>query len=183
DYYVPDGVKYTITLDGSGLSESDNETVGVIGPSYDLSASDINLNPGEKDTLGIAPDATSFTYMASRAETPQLELAVSDSQADYTFDVSGASDVEGSTVTLGLPAEGTSLSIDTGTAPGSSTFDLSMTREDQNGKQQFDHKGVTLSNSDTAQLQFGDWQNGKSLPLVVTQGGQQTTETLVDQSA
>ena len=36
DYYVPDGVKYTITLDGTDLKEQDTESVGIVAPGFEL---------------------------------------------------------------------------------------------------------------------------------------------------
>jgi hypothetical protein len=180
-YYVPDGVHYDITLDGTGMTEADNEELGVIGPDFELSASDININPGEKDTLGIDPDAEKLTYNASRPETPILELAVSDTAADYTFDVSGESDAN-STVTLGLPIDGGVFNIDTGTTEGTTTFDLSMLREDDNGSQEFDHNDMDLNNGDSAQMQFGNWSNGQSIPIVVTHpDGSKETQQIADQ--
>lgn len=182
DYFVPDGHTYTVTIDGSKLTATDDTSVGIIGPSFELSVDSIQLNPGEKDTLIAAPDATKVTYNAARSETPKIEVAVSDDTADYTFDVSGVSDQPGSTVTFGLPLEKPSFIIDATGAQGTSTFDLTMTREDNQGKTTFGHDGITLGGGDMAELKFGDWANGQSIPLVTTQNGQQTTEQLTDQT-
>ena len=82
------------------LTGADTETVGIIGPSYDLSVKDIPMNPGDKDTLVVEPDATKLSYTSSRPESPTLELGVSDNQADYSFDIGGVSDQPGSTINL-----------------------------------------------------------------------------------
>jgi len=180
-YYVPDGATYTVIVDGSGLKETDPTSVGIIGPSFELSVDDIQLAPGEKDTLIAAPDATKLSYTTTRAESPKIELGVSDESADYVFDLSGKTVQAGSTVNLSLPAESSDLTIDTAGAPGSSTFNLSMTREDDQAKLEFTHDGIALTGSDSAVLQFGKWtSNGDSIPLVITHDGTQRTETLSD---
>ena len=181
EYHVPDGVTYTITVDGTALKAADVETVGLIGPSYDLAVSGIDLQPGETDTLVAAPDATQLTYKASSAQTPTIDLGVSDSKADYSFTISGETDQPGSTVKVGLPREAGTLSLDTGGSTGTTTLDLAMTREDEKGVLNFKHKGIALASGDTASLQFGSWSaDGDPIPLVLSTGGTQTTEMLTD---
>jgi hypothetical protein len=182
DFFVPADARYTITIDGTALTASDTEAVGIIGPSYDLSVDDIPLSPGEKDTLVAEPDATKLSYTSSRAESPTLELAVSDKQADYSFVLGGVSDQPGSTINLGLPAEGGSLTINNvGSAPASSV-DLQMTRYSEQGTQVFRHQAIALAAGDTAELQFGAWTNtNRGIPLVTTRNGQQSTQTLANQ--
>lgn len=181
EYHVPDGVTYTITIDGTGLAAADPETVGVIGPSSDLEVNAIDLQPGQKDTLVAGPDATELSYTASSTRTPTFEIAVSDAKAYYNFTISGVADAPGSTVKLGLPPTAGTLSIDTQNSTGTATFDLSMSREDADGQLNFDHKGIDLAAGDDASLQFGNWAaDGQSIPLVLNQGGTHTTETLTD---
>ena len=181
EYHVPDGVTYTITIDGTALTAADVETVGLIGPSYDLAVSGIDLHPGETDTLVAAPDATQLTYKASSAQTPTFDLGVSDSKADYAFTISGEADQPGGTVKIGLPREAGTLSIDTGDSTGTATLDLAMTREDETGVLNFKNHGIALASGDTASLQFGSWSaDGDPIPLVLNHGGTQTTEMLTD---
>jgi hypothetical protein len=182
EFFVPADVRYTITVDGTALTNPDTETVGILGPSYDLSVKDIPMNPGDKDTLVTEPDATKLSYTASRPESPTLEVAVSDNQADYSFIVDGVSDRPGSTINLSLPAEGGSLTMtNVGSAPASSV-NLKMTRYTQQGTQTFSHTAISLGGGDTAELQFGNWTNSnEGIPLVTTHNGQQSTRPLTNQ--
>jgi hypothetical protein len=100
DFFVPVDATYTITIDGTALTHTDTETVGLVGPSYDLAVKDIPMNPGDRDTLVAQPDATKLSFSSSRAVSPTLELGVSDNQADYSFDINGVSDRPGSTINL-----------------------------------------------------------------------------------
>ncbi len=165
-YYVPDGVKYTITVDGTNLQSADDTSVGVIGSSFDLSVDGITMNPGEKDTLVASPDATQLAYTSSRAESPTLSLAVSDTNADYTFEVMGLSDVPGSTTTLKLPAEGADLVIDTGASTGPSNVTVKVHREDGEGVKDFIGKDIQLAAGEQADLAFGSWTDPSQPPPI-----------------
>ena len=70
DFFVPADATYTITIDGTALTQADTETVDIIGPSYDVAVKDIPMHPGDKDTLMAAPDATTLSYTSSRVESP-----------------------------------------------------------------------------------------------------------------
>jgi hypothetical protein len=181
DYYVPEGVKYTISLDGTQLQSTDDTSIGVIASSFETQVDNISLNPGEKDTFVVAPDATQLSYTSSRSESPTISVGVSDTNADYTFEVMGVSDQPGSTVNVMLPADGTDLTVDTAGQGGTSDVSLQMTREDGQGVQVFKHSGISLAGGDQATLKFGDWANGQPLPLVVTHAGNQTTQNLTDE--
>ncbi len=182
DFFVPADVKYTVTLDGTGLRTPDAETLAITGPSYDLSVGPIPIRPGDKDSLVIEPDATQLSYTTSRAETPTLTLGVSDNRADYSFQLAGISDQPGSTLNLGLPPEGGSLNLQSVGAATTSNVNLKMTRSSPQGVQVFNHQAIPLAGGDRDQLLFGNWTNtNQGIPLVITHQGQQSTQTLPDQ--
>ncbi len=184
NYYVPDGTKFTVSLDGTDLKQADQESVGVIGPTFDLEVDNINLQPKEKDTLDIGADATHWTYSASSVQSPDISLGVSDDSADYTFDVKGDSVPAGGTTTIDLPGEGGSLTLGTANS-AHGNYTLAMERDDDSSGQvsNFSHSGISLAGGDTAELQFGGWTPGGSIPLVITQNGSQHTESLSDSAA
>jgi hypothetical protein len=182
NFFVPADVRYTITVDGTALTNPDTETVAIIGPSYDLSVKDIPMNPGDKDTLVAEPDATKLSYTSSRPESPTLDIGVSDNHADYSFVVGGVSDQPGSTIILSLPAEGGSLTMANVGSAGASSVNLKMTRETEQGMQVFSHDAISLAGRDTAELQFGKWTNSnEDIPLVTTHNRQHSSQTLTNQ--
>jgi hypothetical protein len=182
DFFVPANGRYTLTIDGTTLTGTDTETLGIVGPSYDLSVNDIPVHQGDKDILVVQPDATKLSYTSSRPESPTLKLGVSDKQADYSFAISGVSDQPGSTINLSIPAEGGSLSMDNVGSTGVSTLNLRMTRETEQGVQVFRHDAIPLAGGDKAELQFGNWTNpSQGIPLITTHTGQRSTQTLTDQ--
>jgi len=182
DYLVPDGVQYTITLDGTALTEQDpSEDVGIVAPGYDLEVDNINLNPGETDTMKVAADGSSVSYNASAQQAPVLNYGVSDTTSDYSFVVSGDDIPANGTVNLDLPAGGSGLAISTADTGGATnTLSLSLDKEDDSGSHTFAHGGIALADGDSATLNFGDWSPGQSMPLVITQSGVTHTENLSD---
>ena len=95
--YVPANVAYTITLDGTPLTAPDTESIGIIGPSWHIAINDIPMHPGDKDTLTVDPNATKLTYHTTRAQSPTIQAAVSDTRAHYAFVIAGVSSQPGST--------------------------------------------------------------------------------------
>ena len=107
---------------------------------------------------------------------------MSDTRAHYAFVIAGVSSQPGSTINLGVPAEGGSLNITNVGSTAASSVNLQMTRETEQGVQNFRHGDIPLTGGDTAELQFGNWTNtNQGIPLVTTHNGQQTTQTLTNQ--
>jgi hypothetical protein len=180
--YMPANVAYTITLDGSALTGPDTESIQIIGPAWHIAITDIAMQPGDKDTLSVDPNATRMTYHTTRAKSPTFEGSVSDTRAQYAFVVSGVSSRPGTTFNFSVPAEGGSLIISNTGSSGTSRLNLQMTRYTEQGLQHFSHSAIPLAGSDTADLQFANWTNpSQGIPLVTTHNGQQTTQTLTNQ--
>ena len=182
-FFVPAGSKYTLTIDGTSLKNTDVETVGIIGPSYDVTVKDIKMYAGEKDRLMVDANASAVAYTASRSKPWTVELGVSDDGADYSFDIRGTSDPHHTTFDLALPPDAGTLTLDRARSTGPSKVGLSLTRETDDGIATFVHDGVSLDGGDTLTLQFGNWTApGEGIPLVTTHNGQQTTETLANRA-
>ena len=180
--YVPANVAYTITLDGTPLTAPDTESIGIIGPSWDLAINNIPMQPGDKDTLTVDPNGTKLTYRTTRAQSPTIAAAVSGPRADYAFVIAGVSSQPGATINLNVPPEGGSLIISTVGSTGASRVNLQMTRETEQGVQHFTHDAIPLTGGDTAELQAANWTSpSQGIPLVITHNGQQTTQTLTNQ--
>ena len=177
-FYVPANVAYTITLDGTPLTAPDTESIGIIGPSWDIAVNSIPMHLGEKDVLTVDPNATRLTYRTDRAQSPTIEAAVSDTQAEYAFVIGGVSSLPGSTITLRIPAEGGNLVISSVGSSAVSSMDFQMTRSTEQGAQHF-HHAIPLVGGDTADLRFGNWTSpDQGIPLVTTHAGRVSTRVL-----
>ena len=170
-YYVPDGTKFTITVDGTPLKNADNESVTVIGPYFDLSVSSINVHPGEKDTINVGADGAAWSFQSSQPQMPEIGLGISDDTTDWAFDIKGDQVPANSTINVALPGEGGTMTFGTASGAGQGSFTLAVDRLDENGITHFEHSGIQLSGGDTASLAFGSWQNGQPMTLSISQGG------------
>jgi hypothetical protein len=182
DFSVPADQTYTLSLNGAGVKAADNETMGIVGPGFDVSVSNISMQTGDKDQLVAAPFATSMSYTSSRVSSPTFKVGVSNSQADYAFVVNGLSSQANKPSTLLLPAESGNLTMKASGGANASGVNVTMTRYTRQGTATFSHGGIALAGGDSAQLQFGNWTNsGQGIPLAVTHKGQQSIQTLANQ--
>jgi hypothetical protein len=96
--------------------------------------------------------------------------------------IGGVSEQAGGTINLGLPAEGSSLTLQYVGPAITSSVNFKMTRETEQGVQVFNHSAIPLVGGDLAQFQFGNWTGtDQSIPLVTSHNGQQSTQTLANQ--
>jgi hypothetical protein len=178
--FVPANETYTLSVGGTGMTGPDKETLGIVGPTFDLSVDNVQVHPGDKDRLVAAPNATKVSYTSSRPSAPTFEIGVSDNQADYGFAVSGLSEKANGTTTLKLPAESGDLTMQTSTGAPNSNVNLQMTRYTASGPLTFDGNFPLIGGS-SADLSFGDWSGaGQNMPLVTTDHGNQTIQTVDD---
>ncbi|HEV2369460.1 MAG TPA: hypothetical protein VGR90_06270, partial [Acidimicrobiales bacterium] len=184
DYLVPDGVQYTITLDGSSMTQQDpQEDFGLIAPGYDLEIDNLSLNPGEKDMLSVSRNGTKASFTSSAQQAPVAYYGVSDSTSDYTFALSGDDIPANGTISFDLPINGTGFTFSTSnTGNATNSVSIGVDKEDDSGSHQFESDGIALSDGDTATLEFGSWSPGQSMRLEATQGGQKRSEDLPDQA-
>jgi hypothetical protein len=142
----------------------------------------IPLKRGDKDILVVEPDATKISYTRSRSESPTVKVAVTDTGAEYAFEIAGLSDQPGSTFNLSLPPEGGTLNWEDVGAARASTVNFKMTRSNERGVQTFNHSGIALAAGSTAQIQFGIWTtSSQAMPITTTNNGQQSAQTLNNQ--
>ena len=74
-YFVPTNMTFQITIDGAPLKQADPTDVTMIGPGYDLGVYDINLEPGQQDTLVVAPNGDHCPTRPRAASRPVSCLA------------------------------------------------------------------------------------------------------------
>jgi hypothetical protein len=182
-YRMPPSLVVTVTVDGTALTKADETNVDLIGPGYDLAVDGIMLDPGQKDTLTLAPDGKTLSYTTNKSESPELDLgvdAVGDSP-DYAFAVKGVKVEGGGTVSAALDLTGGRFQLSTANATAGGTYGIAMGRFDTTSEQVFGHDSIALAPGDTATLVFGDWKkDGDAMPLVVNHNGTEDTTQLTD---
>ena len=171
-YKVPVGMKFTLTIDGTGLEKPDLTNVEMIGPGYAIGVLGILLEPGQKDTLTLSPNGTKLSYKTDSTETPSLIIGVERSGADYEFEFKGVQIESGETVDLELNNQQNTITLGSKNSKKPATYAFVLSRIDESGEQNFEHDGITLDPGDIVQIQFGNWKGqGGSLDFSLDKGG------------
>jgi hypothetical protein len=171
-YYVPTNIDFTISIDGSELTEPSESTVTFIGPGYVLEVSDIMLDPGQVDILDIAPDGSLLSYRTTSNETPLMLVGIETDAADYLFAVQGYEMESGEALNLSLDTEKGWLSLDSIDNNASALYSLLVARYDDQGEQVFGADDVALDPNDVVYVDYLKWAgNGQPMELDIDRGG------------
>lgn len=180
-YNVPTGVQFTISVDGTRLTQETLSSVAMIGPGYDLAVDDIFLDPGQKDTITFSPDGQSISYKTDYNESPDIILGLEASGADYAFLVRGVDIENGSTINLHLDQDRGRLSL---SAPGNTQpglYSLEVDRIGADGEETFSHDDITLEPDDTIYVDYLDWQGeGTDISVEVDEESDGTIDETVE---
>jgi hypothetical protein len=176
-YYIPANVDFTISIDGSELTQPSESTVTFIGPGYVLEVSDIKLDPGQVDILDIAPDGSLLSYRTTSGETPVMLVGIETDAADYLFEVQGYEMESGEALNLSLNTEEGWLSLDSIDNNASALYSLYMERYDDQGAELFGADDVALDPNDVIYVDYLKWAgNGQPMELDVDRGGDGTVD-------
>lgn len=171
-YYIPTDIDFTISIDGSELTEPANSTVTFIGPGYVLEVSDIMLEPGQVDILDIAPDGSLLSYSTTSNETPVMLVGIETDAADYLFAVQGYEMESGEALNLALNTQEGWLSLDSIDNTASALYSLLVAKYDDQGEQVFGADDVALDPDDVIYVDYLKWAgNGQPMELDVDRGG------------
>ncbi|MBI4658167.1 MAG: hypothetical protein HY735_04825 [Verrucomicrobia bacterium] len=179
-YFVPVGLAFTLTLDGSVVDRMTDTSVTMIGPGYELSVDDIHLDPNQKDTMVFSPDGKSLSYKTSSNESPEISLGFETTGADYDFTVKGVDVEAGATLHIKLDKAKGTLAISTTGNKQDGTYALSMGRLEKDSAQYFDHDEIELLPNDIATLDYGKWQGDRtSITLLLDHNSDGTVDETI----
>ncbi|KAB8140048.1 hypothetical protein F8S13_25575 [Chloroflexia bacterium SDU3-3] len=171
-YYIPVDIDFTISIDGSRLTEPTTSTVTMIGPGYALDVSEIVLAPGDVDTLDVSPDGSLISYRTQNTVTPYIQVAVETDAADYLFGIYGEEMAPGEALNLALDTKQGWLSLDSidNAEPGS--YSIEVAKYDDASEQIFGAGGVVLEPDDVVYIDYLKWPgNNQPMALDVDYGG------------
>jgi hypothetical protein len=166
-YRIPAASTFTITVDGSRLTEMASSAVSVIGAGWFLAVDDISLEPGEIDNIGISGDGKTYAvvYQTNYTETPEVYLGIETEAADYAFLVQ-ATELTGEedTLNIAIDMENQVLALTTSgnTEPG--TFDFYVLRIDDSGEAAFGTSGYSMQPNASLYLLYSEWP-GPGTPM------------------
>jgi hypothetical protein len=180
-YFVPTGMAFQVTIDGTPLKEADLTDVVMIGPGYDLGIFDIGLDPGQQDTLTLSPDGTSLSYKTESTESPIIVFGMQLDGADYEFEIMGVDVAGGGTINVNLDTKEGWLTVDTDGTENAGEYALVMTRYDDDGEESYESEGIVLEPTDLMYIYYGKWTgNGGALEVGIDAGSDGTIDEQVN---
>ena len=174
-YRIPVGIKFTVTLDGSQITQDEMNDISMIGPGYDLAVEDIKVVAGESDTLTFSPDGKQISYKPSAEEAPTIVLGIEHAGSDYEFSIKGADVQKGAAINVSQDYDAGKLAIST-TDTQPITYGLSLNRIDTNAEASFSHDGLTLDPGATAYIDFGKWDGKGDISIGIDQKSSGTVD-------
>lgn len=177
-YRIPTGVKFTITIDGTGLKKADQTEVVMIGPGYDIGVTGIDLQPGQKDTLTLSADGKSLSYKTDASESPVIIVGFDGKTADYSFAIQGVDVDGGGTINVTLDTTANTISITSAGSRKPGTYGAEISRTTSKGEEVFFHDAIPLAPDDAATFQYGNWGGNKQPMSIVIKHKNGTSETL-----
>lgn len=170
-YDLPSGSKLTVTLDGSLLKKKEASDVTMFGAGYSMGIYDVDLEPGEKDTIEFSADGSRIVYTTAKDETPELELDVDTSGADYEFSVYASGESEGQRVELGIDLKKGIFTVEASAKDGGSSYNVEVRRYTAAGEEVFAHKGLATGAKDRMVFKYAAWKgNHQGMDVGIDRG-------------
>jgi len=171
-YDVPSGHKLTMTIDGSALSADAPTDVSMIAPGYTMGVYGIDLAPHEKDELVVSPDWSEVSYSTPASESPELELGIETSGADYVFDIRAGAETGGQRIDLLVDVNAGTLTVSAVAHDGNGTYEVDVHRIDDTGDHAFKHSGTSIGAADKLVFRYADWKGDhQAMHVGVDRGG------------
>ena len=172
---LPGSGALTVSLDGSASGPSPTDVM-LTGPGYVLAVDDIQLDPGQKDTLTFSADNTEIDYKTAGSESPRIVLGVQLDGADYEFAIKVHGSASGSEVSIKMDLAAGKLRV----SVKGGTYDIEVQRIGDEDSGVFTHKG-TSSNADVFLFDYEAWAgNGMPMHVEVDQGGDGSIDKMED---
>ncbi|MFM8321388.1 MAG: hypothetical protein ACKOC5_10770 [Chloroflexota bacterium] len=174
-YKIPVGTTFGIAVQGANITEPSTATVTIIGPGFYMEISDILLDPGDVEALGVSNDGKFFglAYLSDYTETPVVSMGIEGEEVSYAF-IAQATELTGAedTLNVGIDLETGEFVLNSQDNVDPGTYDIYILRLDQDGLAAFGTSGLILEPGETVYLQYLNWTtNGQVLTAEVDLDG------------
>ena len=184
DYLLPEGLNFSIMVDGTWLENGSFQNLTVIGPGYDMLVQDLWLDPGEKDHIDISTAGRMdcrVAYRSNYTESPDIIIGAQSGGADYEFIVRGVQVESGGRLGAELDLNRGIFTFDTRDNRMPGVFGVIMHRIDDYGEQFFGNDDMYLRPNDTIYMDFMEWKGeGTGIPMRIDHGGKGRIDETVE---
>jgi hypothetical protein len=171
-FTLPGSGALTVSLDGAASGPSPTDVM-LTGAGFVLAVDDIQLDPGQKDTLTFSADNTEIGYKTAGSESPRIVLGVQLDGADYEFAIKVHGSGSGIEVAIKMDLAAGKLRVNV----KGGTYDVEVQRIGDEDSGVFTHKGAS-SSGDVFLFDYEEWAgNGMPMQVEVDKGGDGTVDT------
>jgi len=177
-YYLPVTATYTITLDGSTLTQTQSTSMRQFGPGY-AAGVETSLAPTMQDQATITPDGSQIGYRTNDSHSVGLVIIGDITQtASYKFNLRSTL-AAGKVITLTNSRQFGKLVVSNRDGGISGSYQLTFNRMTATGEQVFSHANVPVTPGDTHYLDYGIWNGQGDLTLQIDHGSDGTIDDLL----
>jgi hypothetical protein len=182
-YLVPKGEAYSITLNGQGVQAGvvATSTVSFFGQGMSIAVRDLQLNHADQHKLTLSADAQNLGFVAGNdIARPTFRISTTiktgpgvflGGPTSYQFQVGNVEIAKGQQLDFSLNKPTGKFDFKaTGGAATANSYDLDIVRTDTNSTQAFKKTGISLSPTDTHQLNFGTWKTNQQVSIDIDRG-------------
>ena len=165
-YVLPGDVRqFTVTVDGSQLTETGVSEVTMIGAGFNMVVADLVLDPGQQDTIYVDVDDDEYlvlNYESDYSDSPDIWFGLATDDADYEFIVRGSDIEPGGSFNVALDFPNGDFILNTTGQTEFGLYDLLVARIDDQGEYVFSTEDIELLPDDTMFVNFFEWEGDES---------------------
>ena len=187
-YWLPSGINYSVSLDGTGLQKEEKQEVTTIGPGYYTEAEELSISKETHGMVGFSSTEGRFdvNYQCDGRGSPSFRAGVQTKRGpSYEFHVKknstasgNDSDTFGKLTSMGVDRDGGRLKVKSGgsgdgniydqesgglkaeseKSESSDLYDLNVAMLSEKGPEVFSHSGITLDEGEAMIVDYSDWE-------------------------
>lgn len=166
-YLVPKDLKLRIRIDGRHMKVTDNESLGVVGPTFDSTVENVKMGPGKVAFATLSPKAQTLSVTGAKgASSPRVTFGAQSKTAAYRVNVSAINAPSKSTFFFAKKPRYQLLRIGQ-KAAGRQAWKVKIVKFNAQGNQTEYSRAYRLHGHQVAFLYYGPLAAGKAAYVVI----------------
>ena len=176
---MPTGLGFTAYIYGDTKAADEPASLVMIGKGFYLGVDNIVMAPDQEDQLAFDAEGDFLTYTTDSQESPDIIVGIEKPKADYELSLKAVKVTKGTDIHVLFDQKEDTFAFQT-TSDGPAEFTVSITRIDEDGKEETFDNGDTTLKVDPDKLMyfyFGKWEGqGSNLEVGYDENGNGTIE-------
>ena len=176
---MPTGLGFTAYIYGDTKAADEPASLVMIGKGFYLGVDNIVMAPEQEDQLAFDAEGDFLTYTTDSQESPDIIVGIEKPKADYELSLKAVKVNKGTDIHVLFDQKEDTFAFQT-TSDGPAEFTVSITRIDEDGKEETFDNGDTTLKVEPGKLMyfyFGKWEGqGSNLEVGYDEDGNGTIE-------